>query len=241
MDKEAQSFWPTGHAKEHLPVTLPSTAPARIVLSRAALAGMAVLALAGCSRRGEIDATGGIVAVRSACPIAAIPAQTGDITLFNPAQSRDASAIDVVAEITNLRSTCADGTQYYTEATFVVNARRSDASVARQVTLPYFSAVVRGGNVVVAKRVNQVTLNFAAGEYRASAQAKAGSYVDKAAASLPADIQAKITQKRKAGDADAAIDPFAQPDVKAALLRTSFELLVGFNLTQDQLKYNATR
>jgi len=42
-------------------------------------------------------------------------------------------------------------------------------------------------------------------------------------------------------NADAAIDPFAQPDVKAALQRTSFELLVGFNLTQDQLRYNATR
>ena len=64
---------------------------------------------------------------------------------------------------------------------------------------------------------------------------------DKASATLPPEIQQKITQKRKAGDADAAIDPFAQPDVKAALQRTSFELLVGFNLTQDQLKYNATR
>ncbi|MDI1295570.1 MAG: hypothetical protein PSY12_06735 [bacterium] len=202
---------------------------------------MMALALAGCSRKGEIDATGGIVAVRSACPTAAIPANTGDITLFNPAQSRDASAIDVVADITNLRSTCADGAQLYTDATFVVNARRSDVSAARQVTLPYFSAVVRGGNAVVAKRVSQVTLNFAAGEYRASATAKAGSYVDKASATLPPEILQKITQKRKAGDADAAIDPFAQPDVKAALLRTSFELLVGFNLTPDQLRYNATR
>ena len=35
--------------------------------------------------------------------------------------------------------------------------------------------------------------------------------------------------------------PAEQPDVKAALQRTSFELLVGFNLTQDQLRYNATR
>ncbi len=210
-------------------------------LSRLALTGMLALALAGCSRRGEIDASGGIVAVRSACPVAAIPAQTGDITLFNPANSTDASAIDVVANITNLRSTCAQTDQFYTEATFTVNARRSDASAARQVTLPYFSAVVRGGNVVTAKRLGQVTLNFAAGEYRASAQGKAGAYVDKAAATLPADIQTKITQKRKAGDADAAIDPFAQPDVKAALLKTSFELLVGFNLTQDQLRYNATR
>ena len=202
---------------------------------------MLALTLAGCSRRGEIDATGGIVAVRSACPTAAVPAQTGDITLFDPASSLDAAAIDVVANITDLRSTCADGAQYYTEATFTVSARRRDAGVARQVTLPYFSAVVRGGNAIVAKRLGQVTLNFAPGEYRASTQAKAGSYVDKAAASLPAEIQQKITQKRKAGDADAAIDPFAQPDVKAALQRTSFELLVGFNLTQSQLRYNATR
>ncbi|WP_066699302.1 hypothetical protein [Sphingobium amiense] len=202
---------------------------------------MLALALAGCSRRGEIDATGGVVAVRSACPSAAIPAGTGDVTLFNPANSTDASAIDVVANITDLRSTCSDGAQFYTEATFTVNARRTDASVARQVTLPYYSAVVQAGTNVIAKRVGQVTLNFAPGAYRASAQAKAGSYVDKAAATLPADVQAKITQKRKAGDADAAIDPFAQPDVKAALQRTSFELLVGFNLTQDQLRYNATR
>ena len=153
----------------------------------------------------------------------------------------DRRPIDVVANITDLRSTCSEAEQFYTQATFTVNARRSDASAARQVTLPYFSAVMRGGNAVVAKRVGQVTLNFAPGEYRASAQATAGSYVDRAAASLPPEIQEKITQKRKAGDTDAALDPFALPEVKAALLRTSFELLVGFNLTQDQLKYNATR
>ena len=202
---------------------------------------MLALALAGCSQKGEIDATGGIVAVRSACPVAAIPAYTGDVTLFNPAQSTDAAAIDVVANITDLRSTCSEGDQFYTEATFTVSARRSDASAARQVTLPYFSTVVRGGTAVVAKRVGQVTLNFAPGQYRTSATAKAGAYVDRAAATLPDEVQRKITQKRKAGEADAAIDPFAQPDVKAALQRTSFELLVGFNLTQDQLRYNATR
>tara|TARA_R110000868_G_scaffold402153_1_gene678249 strand:+ start:21911 stop:22588 length:678 start_codon:yes stop_codon:yes gene_type:complete len=224
-----------GHAKDYLPV------PRNVCLPRIALTAMLALALAGCSRQGEIDSSGGIVAVRSACPVAAVPAYTGDITLFNPANSTDASAIDVVANITDLRSTCTDGAQFYTEATFTVNARRSDASAARQVTLPYYSAVVRGGNAVVAKRVGQVTLNFAPGDYRASAQAKAASYVEKSSATLPADIQAKIVQKRKAGDADAAIDPFAQPDVKAALARTSFELLVGFNLTQDQLRYNATR
>lgn len=212
-----------------------------MTFSRFALTGLILVALAGCSRKGEIDATGGIVAVRSACPVAAIPTYTGDVTLFNPAQSRDASAIDVVANLTDLRSTCSDGAQLYTEATFTVSARRSDASAARQVTLPYFATVVRGGSSVIAKRVGQVTLDFAPGAYRASAVAKAGSYVDKAAATLPPEVQKLITQKRKAGDPDAALDPFAQPEVKAALQRTSFELLIGFNLTQDQLRYNATR
>lgn len=212
-----------------------------MTFSRFALTGLILVALAGCSRKGEIDSTGGIVAVRSACPVAAIPTYTGDVTLFNPAQSRDASAIDVVANITDLRSTCTEGDQLYTEATFTVSARRSDASAARQVTLPYFATVVRGGTAVVAKRVGQVTLDFAPGAYRASAVAKAGSYVEKSAATLPPEVQRLITQKRKAGDPDAALDPFAQPEVKAALTRTSFELLIGFNLTQDQLRYNATR
>ncbi len=201
-----------------------------------------VAALGGCSRKGDLDVSGGVVSVRSSCPTAAIPAMTGDMTLFNPATSTDASAIDVVATMTNLRSTCSEaGDQFYTEATFDVQARRTDASAAREVVLPYFAVVVRGGNVVTAKRIGQVTLTFAAGETRASASAKAGSYVDRSVATLPDAVQRKIAQNRKAGDADAAIDPFSLPEVRDALQRTSFELLVGFNLTQDQFKYNATR
>ena len=44
-----------------------------------------------------------------------------------------------------------------------------------------------------------------------------------------------------ADDADAAIDPMADPAVRAAVERARFELLIGFELTQDQLRYNATR
>ena len=84
-------------------------------------------------------------------------------------------------------------------------------------------------------------VSFAAGQYRAQASAKAASYVDRAQATLPDAIQRKISQKRKSGEEDAAIDPFTLPEVKAALQRTSFELLIGFNLTPEQFKYNATR
>ena len=43
--------------------------------------------LGACSQTGELTAEngGGIYAVRSSCPIAGIPAGTGDVTLFNPA------------------------------------------------------------------------------------------------------------------------------------------------------------
>ncbi|MET0364053.1 MAG: hypothetical protein ABW169_05325 [Sphingobium sp.] len=205
--------------------------------------GLVAAALSGCSRKGEVDETGGIVQVRSACPGASVPAGTGDITLFNPAGSTDSRAIDVVGVISNVKAVCSDaGEQLYTQATFTVTgSRRGDLSAAREVTLPYFSVVVRGATAVVAKRVGQVTLSFAAGQSRTTATASASSYVDKAAATLPPEIEQQIRRQRKAGDEDAAVDPLSRPEVRDAITRTSFELLIGFNLTADQLQYNATR
>ena len=60
-------------------------------LRLAALA--AVILLSACRHAGDITAEngGGVYAVRSDCPIAGIPAGTGDITLFNPAEARIAS------------------------------------------------------------------------------------------------------------------------------------------------------
>jgi hypothetical protein len=202
----------------------------------------ALALLSACAKDGEIDETGGIAITRSACPAIAVPAQTGDITLFDPPASRDARAIDVTANITNLRLACGDqGEDVVAEVTFDVQARRTNSSGARQVTLPYFATVIRGGTVVVSKRVERVTVNFADGQVRASAQAKGGAVINRAAATLPEDVRLKLTRKRKAGDADASIDPLSAPDVRAAVQRASFELLVGFQLTQDQLQYNATR
>ncbi|MFT3965356.1 MAG: hypothetical protein QM690_05695 [Sphingobium sp.] len=215
----------------------------RSILGRSIVGlGLVAATLSACSRKGEVDETGGIIQVRSACPGASIPAGTGDITLFNPAGSTDSRAIDVVGVISDVKSSCSDaGDQLYTQATFTVSGTRRDTSAAREVTLPYFSVIVRGATAVVAKRIGQVTLSFPAGQARASATASAASYVDKAAATLPPEIEQQIRKPRKAGDEDAAVDPLSRPEVRDAITRTSFELLVGFNLTADQLKYNATR
>jgi len=202
------------------------------------------LAITGCAKKGELVISDGVgvTALRSACPTVGVPDYTGDVTLFNDPARRDSTALDVTASITNLRSQCSESSdKIYTAATFDVLARRLDTRGARRVELPYFVTVLRGGSAVVTKRVGTVAIDFADGQERASSKGTAAAYVDRAEATLPADIREKITKKRKAGDETAAVDPLNEPEVRAALARASFELLVGFQLDEKQLSYNATR
>lgn len=208
------------------------------------LLGLSALTLAGCSREGElvISEGVGITAVRTVCPAVGIPDYTGDVTLFRAGGQQTAQDIDVTAAITNVRPTCNDqGEQVYTEATFDVFARRADTRGARAVQLPYFVTVLRGGSAVVTKRVGTVVVNFADGQERASATARAGAFIDRSAATLPEEIRRQITRQRRPGDPDAALDPLADPAVRAAVQQATFEMLVGFQLDQQQLAYNATR
>lgn len=201
-------------------------------------------ALAGCTSKGDIvvDEGVGITAVRSACPAVGIPEYTGDITLMRTPGATDAGSIDVVAAMTNVRSSCDETSdKVYSNVTFDVLARRTDTRGARSVTVPYFVTVLRGGSAVITKRIANVTLNFADGQERASASGRAVSYVDRSEATLPAEIRQRLTRKRRAGDSDAAVDPLSAPDVKAAVARATFEVLVGFQLDDRQLAYNATR
>lgn len=207
-------------------------------------ASLIVVALAGCRSKGDlvVDEGVGVTAVRSACPAVGIPDYTGDITTFRTPGASDAASIDVVASITNLRTQCNDtGARVYSTSSFDVLARRTDVRGARTVTLPYFVTVLRGRSAVISKRIGSVTLNFADGQERAQAHADGSAYIDKAEATLPAEIKDQIVRKRRAGDSDAAIDPLSRPEIKAAVNRATFEVLVGFQLTSDQLSYNATR
>ena len=65
--------------------------------------------------------------------------------------------------------------------------------------------------------------------------------VNRGAATLPENVRQVLTRQRKAGETEAAIDPLSDPAIRAAVANATFEHLVGFQLTQDQLKYNATR
>jgi hypothetical protein len=202
---------------------------------------LALSLLPACSQRGQVE-DGGVYVTRSSCPLLGIPAATGDITLFNPPSSRTSAAIDVTATMTNVFANCDErGAMVVSNAAFDVLAVRRDAGSARQVVLPFFSVAVQGGNRIIAKRVGYVALNFAAGSYRAQTRGQAVVRVSRAAASLPANARAILTRRRKAGDPAAAIDPLSDPAVRAAVANATFEHLVGFQMSQDMLRYNATR
>lgn len=199
--------------------------------------------LSSCRHTGDLmDDEKGVYSVRNACPIAGVPAATGDITLFGPGGSADSRNIDVTATITHVHGTCVDtGSDLVSTVTFLVLGLRSDATQARQVALPYFDVALQGGETVVAKQVGQIVLNFPAGDPHASAQLQATVRVSRAAATLPDTVRRELTRERKPGELEAAIDPLSDPAIRSAVAKATFEHLVGFQLTEEQLRYNATR
>ena len=202
---------------------------------------LALLLTASCSRQREL-VPGGVYLKRTGCPQVAIPGATGDITLFDPAGYSTAAAIDVVATITNLRSTCSeDAANVVSTATFDVVATRRDPTQRRQVVVPFYSVAVQGGTDVVAKKVGAVALNFEAGSLRARTNSQSTVRIARSAVALPEDVRRELTRRRRPGDANAAIDPLSDPKIRDAVARATFEHLVGFQLTPEQLRYNATR
>lgn len=205
---------------------------------------LAVTLLSACRHAGDVTADngGGIYAVRSACPIAGVPAGTGDITLFNPPNSTDSRAIDVTAAITDVRAVCQDsGNDVVSTTTFTIVALRRDPGPARQVILPYFNVALRGGATISAKQIGQAAVNFNAGDIHGWTRVQATIRVNRGAATLPANVREILTRPRKAGEAEAAVDPLADPGVRTAVANATFEQLIGFQLSQDQLRYNVTR
>jgi len=200
-----------------------------------------VLLATACSREGRIE-SGGVYTTRTLCPQVGVPVATGDITLFNPSNRIDAASLDVSAVITNVRATCDEtGANVISTVTFDVIATRRIADGDRTVVLPYFDVAMQGGTNVIAKRIGRVALQFPAGQTRAQTSGQATIQVSRAAATLPEDVRKELTKERRPGDPDAAIDPLSKPAIREAVSAATFEHLIGFQLTQEQLRYNATR
>jgi hypothetical protein len=76
-----------------------------------------------------------------------------------------ASALDLTGAITDVRSQCdPKANPVQANLTFKVWPRVSIRRGERVVNLPYFITVMRGGNVVIAKRLGTATVRFADGQ-----------------------------------------------------------------------------
>lgn len=204
-------------------------------LRRVAVLVLATAVLAGCQQNP-------LNIKRSVCPAVAVPTYTGDITLFKTGGQPDAANLDMIATITNVRETCTETDALLTvDVSYDVLARRLSTAGPRTVVLPVFASVVQGGNLLVSKQTGTVTVTFADGQARGSGRGTARGTVARSATTLPPEIQTKINRKRKAGQLDAATDPLADPEVKAAMRAASFEILLGFQLNEGQLGYNVTK
>lgn len=192
----------------------------------------AVLALAGCNQNP-------LKVKRSSCPAVAIPTYTGSVTRFDPPQSRNADAIELTAQITDVSGNCIEGPEFLaTDVSFTVSAQRRHAGPAKQVYLPVFVAMAQGGNVLVSKQLTGVMLEFPEGQLRTEVRGGARAEVHRSAVTLPPEVQARITRERKPDEPDALVDPLSDPQVRAAVRASSFEVLVGFQLDDASLAYN---
>jgi hypothetical protein len=209
-----------------------------LLLSKAYLvAGLLVsaLALSACN-------SNPLLVKRSTCPAVAIPTYTGAYTRFDPPQSRNADAIELTAQLTDVTGSCIEGPEFLTtEVAFTVTAQRRKAGPAKQVYLPIFVGLAQGGNVLVSKQLTGVMLEFPEGQLRAEARGGARADVHRSAVTLPPEVQARITRERRPEEPDALVDPLSDPQVRAAVRAASFEVLVGFQLDDASLAYNVGR
>ncbi|WP_448581503.1 hypothetical protein [Thermaurantiacus sp.] len=183
---------------------------------------------------------------RSPCPAVAIPYHVGQLTRFDPPESRNADAIDFVAQIVNIESVCTPtdarvATDIRFEVTAVRRASADPALPARDVVLPLFVSLVQGGNVLVAKQATAVRVSFPQGALRGRGTGAARSELARAVVTPPPEVVARLSRERKPTDPDALVDPMSDPVVRAAIRATSFEVLLGFQLDDASLAYNVAR
>jgi histidinol dehydrogenase len=103
-------------------------------------------------------------------------------------------------------------------------------------TVPQVDRIVGPGNAYVAEAKLQVS-----GAVAIDSPAGPSELLVIADASASPSAVAREVMAQAEHDPQAAVVPKADPAVRTAVQRAHFEVMVGFELDQDQLRYNATR
>ena len=168
---------------------------------------------------------------------------TGDITLFNPPEAGICErSTSPRPSPTSAEAAPMSGNDVVSTATFTVVALRREAGPGA----PGRAALLRYRDAGRQPRRRQARRASGAELPRRQPPRLGRSSRQSFGSTAPSrpcrpTSQNILTRPRKAGDADAAVDPLSDPAVRTAVADATFEHLVGFEMSQDQLKYNATR
>jgi hypothetical protein len=161
---------------------------------------------------------------RTSCPALSVPKHTGSLTRFSQAGRFDTQDVRLVATIVQLSDTCIENANgVNTAVSFTISAVRPTKGAADSVQLPYFITVVKDGETLIAKQVYGTSLEFADG-------ATSGSVRQVVTVKTP---EVPLPPKPKKNN---EIDEFAPPPKPAV-----YEILVGFQLTNDDVVYNISK
>ncbi|MCH8685426.1 hypothetical protein [Pedomonas mirosovicensis] len=183
--------------------------------------------LAGCANN-PLEVT------RTLCPATAVPKYAGTLTFFSPPSSRTADSVVANASIFGLENHCVESSPKVTSnLRFTIGAQRPNAAAAQTITVPYFVAVVKEGKEIVSKQVYEATLTFQPGDVRAESVQTVQAAIDREEA-LKLIGPDPSKKKRKRGEPRQPEDLFFDAKPKDS----GFEVLVGFQLTDEQAHYN---
>ncbi len=97
--------------------------------------------------------------VVSRCPAVAIVGDMGTLTRFK-GEGRTTDDVQYTASIMDVTTECAEGESVQNTVTFYVGGNTGPAFAGREVTIPYFVAVLKDNSQIVSKEIYDVTLRF---------------------------------------------------------------------------------
>jgi hypothetical protein len=167
---------------------------------------------------------------RTSCPAVAVVKYTNNYAQFAPGSNFSASGLELSAQMGDVTVSCLEGKggAPVTQVNFEVSAARASASSASQQVIPYFVTIIEDGQTILSKNVYGAPLQFADGALRSAVR-------QSFSASTPFVPLPPAPEKKKRKEQFQEFAEDSRP--KAA----RYEILIGFQLTEQQAAYNVQR
>jgi hypothetical protein len=171
-----------------------------------------------------------LLITRTSCPAVAVVKYTNNYAQFAPGSNFSASGLELSAQMDGVTVTCQEGKggAPVTQVNFEVSAARASASSASQQVIPYFVTIVEDGQTILSKNVYGAQLQFADGALRSTVR-------QSFSATTPYVPLPPAPDKKKRKD---QFEDFAEDSRPKA---ARYEILIGFQLTEEQAAYNVQR